>query len=93
MTNGQLQVVAILLTAMGVIFIPLIVVLYRGIVKWTRTEDKLDGLVDDVRTLVKDKDETHKEIISQMTEDRKATNARLRWLEENIWKSNAPRTR
>ena len=85
MTQGQLQVVAILLSAMGIIFIPMIIVLYRGIVKWTRTEDKLDELVKDVGKLIIDKDQTHKEMLQQMTDDRQATDRRLRWLEENIW--------
>ena len=78
----------IILTVIGVLFIPIIVMLYRGIVKWTRTEDKLDELVKDMATLIKDKDQTHREILQQMTDDRRATDRRLRWLEENIWKGS-----
>ena len=83
------QVLGVILSALAVVFIPLMVMLYRGIVKWTRTEDKLDHLIDDVKTLITDKDQTHKEMLQQMTDDRRATDRRLRWLEENIWTRNA----
>jgi len=76
----------IMLTVIGVFFIPIIVMLYRGIVKWTRTEDKLDELVRDVQQLVKDKDSTHAAMIQTMSDDRRATDRRLRWLEEHLWK-------
>jgi len=75
-----------MLTVIGVFFIPIIVMLYRGIVKWTRTEDKLDELVRDVQQLVKDKDSTHAAMIQTMSDDRRATDRRLRWLEEHLWK-------
>lgn len=77
---------ALILSAIGIIFIPLLVVLIRGIVKWTRVEDKLDELVKDMGQLIRDKDETHNAIIKQMGDDRRATDKRLRWLEENVWK-------
>lgn len=76
----------LLILVISGIFIPMIVVLYRGIVKWTRTEDKLDQLIIEVEKLVKDKDETHKQILTQMSNERAATDRRLRWLEENVWK-------
>ncbi len=80
------QTFQIILTLIGVLFIPIIVMLYRGIVKWTRTEDKLDELVRDVQQLVKDKDATHSAMIQTMSDDRRATDRRLRWLEEHLWK-------
>lgn len=76
----------LLILVISGVFIPMVIVLYRGIVKWTRTEDKLDQLILEVEKLVKDKDETHKQMLSQMTNDRAATDRRLRWLEENVWK-------
>lgn len=66
----------------AVLLIPLIVMLARGMVRWVRTEDKLNELVEDVRKLVDDKDRTHREISEQMRFDRDATNKRLRYLEE-----------
>lgn len=86
MTTGQLQIIAVILSAMGIIFIPVVIMLYRGIVKWTRTEDKLDELVSDMKQLILDKDKTHSDMLKQMTDDRRATDRRLRWLEENIWR-------
>lgn len=77
---------ALILSALGIIFIPLLIVLIRGIVKWTRVEDKLDELVRDMGQLIKDKDETHNAMLQQMGDDRSATDRRLRWLEENVWK-------
>jgi hypothetical protein len=83
------QILGIILSALAVIFTPVMVMLYRGIVKWTRTEDKLDHLIEDVDTLIKDKERTHQAMLQQMTDDRRATDRRLRWLEENIWTRNA----
>ena len=89
MTNGQQQLLAIILTALGVIFIPLCIALIRGIVKWTRVEDKLNVLVDDMKQLVEAKDKTHAEMIRTMADDRAANDRRLRWLEEHYWKGRA----
>lgn len=75
-----------MISALAVIFIPLLIALIRGIVKWTRVEDKLDELVKDMSQLIKDKDATHEAMLRQMTDDRSATDRRLRWLEENLWK-------
>lgn len=86
MSTAQLQTIGIIISFCAVFLIPTLLLLYRGIVKWTRTEDKLDHLIEDVGKLVKDKDETHSAIIKQMTDDRKATDTRLRWLEENLWR-------
>lgn len=81
--DQRFSLLVVLITA---VFVPMIVVLYRGIVKWTRTEDKLDQLIKDVEKLVKDKDETHDAMLKTMVNDRAATDRRLRWLEENLWK-------
>lgn len=81
--DQRFTLLVVLITA---VFLPMIALLYRGIVKWTRTEDKLDELIKDVNKLIIDKDKTHAEMLAQMTNDRAATDRRLRWLEENIWK-------
>jgi hypothetical protein len=58
----------------GVLLIPLIAIAFRGAIKWTRVESKLDSLLN-----------LHVQITDQMREDRKATNDRLTWLERNVW--------
>lgn len=72
----------VVLAVFSVLLIPLLAVLIRGAVKWTRTEDKLSVLVDDVRQLMTDKDKVHSEILEQMRMDRDATDRRLRYIEE-----------
>ena len=75
------EIITIALTVIGVLLIPLIVVAFRGLVRWIRTESKLDKLVDDVRELVTDQEKVHREMIDQMKYDRDATNTRLQYLE------------
>jgi len=74
--------VVAILTVFSVLLTPILVILIRGAVKWTRTEDKLGMLVDDVRQLVADKDKVHAEILEQMRLDRDNTDRRLRFIEE-----------
>lgn len=66
--------------------IPGTVALIRGAMKWTRVEIQLQQLVGRIEQLVRDKDETHREMVSQMSEDRKATHQRLVWLERYVWR-------
>jgi len=72
----------VLLSVLSVLIIPALVILVRGAVKWTRTEDKLSTLVDDVRELVEQKDKVHAAMLEQMRVDRDATDKRLRFIEE-----------
>lgn len=74
--------VGIGLSSLAVIFIPILIVLIRGAVKWTRTEDQLGTLVSKVEELVDAKDKVHTEILEQMRTDRAATDKRLRYIEE-----------
>lgn len=78
------QRLTLILATMGIIFIPLLGLLVRITIKWTRVEDAL-------KQLVADKDRVHREIIDQMREDRDATNKRLTWLEQNLWQRGRPR--
>lgn len=71
-----------LLAVVAVLFIPTIVILIRGAIKWTRTEDKLSTLIEDFREMMTDKDKMHGEILEQMRVDREATDRRLRFIEE-----------
>lgn len=79
-------------SVVGILLIPLIVLMFRIVVNATRLEDKVQNIADDLTELVKDKDKTHAEILTQMREDRQATNTRLRWLEENLWNKATTRT-
>lgn len=86
------------LSAVAMLLIPALVILIRGAIKWTHAEDKLGQLVEDVRKLVEDKEKAHSELamsmnkvhaelLEQMREDRRATDARLRFIEE-AWMRN-----
>jgi hypothetical protein len=74
----------VILSVIAVLIIPAIVILIRGAVKWTRTEDRLESLVTAVEKLVDDKDKVHAAMVDQMTKDRDATDRRLRYLEERL---------
>lgn len=78
-------ILTLIMTFIGVLLIPLLAVLWRGAVKWTRVETKLDNVIEDLKMIVEDKDKVHREMTDQMREDRKATNDRLTWLERNLW--------
>lgn len=83
--------IMITLTTATSLLIPAVIIMIRGAVKWTRTEDQLAHLVARVGDLVEDKDEVHREILEQMRLDREATNTRLRYLEE-FWMDRGRRT-
>lgn len=74
--------VTIALSVIGIIIIPTLILLVRGAVKWTRTEDRLSELVRDVGVLVDAKEKVHSEMYTQMRFDRDATDKRLRFIEE-----------
>ena len=84
------DIIGLILAIVSVLVVPLIVVLIRGAIKWTRVETKLDQAIARLDDIVRDKDETHRVMIQQMTDDRKATDQRLRWLEENVWRYLRP---
>ena len=63
-----------------------LVVLTRMTARWSRIEGDLKHLAEDMGELVRDKDKVHAEMLTQMREDRSATDRRLRWLEEHLWK-------
>lgn len=74
------------LTIFSVMLIPVLAILVRGAVKWTRTEDRLSELVKDVGELIESKERVHTAMLDQMGRDRQATDRRLRYLEE-FWMS------
>jgi hypothetical protein len=83
--------IIILLTVMSVLIIPALIILVRGAVKWTRTEDSLNSLMKSVEKLVEDKEKVHAAIITQMTADREATDRRFRFIEEFWMSAGQPR--
>jgi len=80
------EIVTLVLGVLTAFVIPLLTILIRITTKWTKVETKLDNLIEEVKSIVADKDKTHLEMYSQMREDRSVTDKRLRWLEENVWK-------
>lgn len=84
------EIATLVLSIVTLILIPLVVFLIRGAIKWTRVESKLDNVVSELREIVNDKDKVHLEIYAQMREDRAATDRRLRWLEEHLWRRPNP---
>lgn len=76
---------SIIISIVGVIVIPTVILAFRAAVRWKGIEDKLGQVVNDMREIVEDKNRVHSELVIQMREDRDATNRRLRWLEENLW--------
>lgn len=79
-------VISVCLSILAIIVIPLVVLLFRIVIKWTRTEDKINEIAADLKGMVVDQDKIHVELAAQMREDRSATDRRLRWLEKNLWK-------
>lgn len=80
------ELLSTVLGVLAVLIVPLLVLVVRSAVRWGHIEDRLANLADDMRALVIDKDKTHDMMFQQMREDRQATNRRLSWLEQNLWK-------
>lgn len=86
------EILSIILTGMGVLLIPLIIVLIRVTVRWTRTENTLATLVSQVKEHSDSCQQVHAEMFKQMRLDREATNQRLYYLEK-IWIEKGLRVR
>lgn len=84
---SEFEWISVLLSILTVIVLPILVLLVRITVRWTRTEDQLNNLIGDVKDLVEAKERVHNEMYRSMREDRVSTDKRLRWLEENLWNS------
>lgn len=80
------QRLALILSAIGIVFIPTLGFIIRATIKWTTVENKLGEIVADMKDIVETKDKTHAEMIRTMADDRRANDRRLRWLEEHYWK-------
>jgi hypothetical protein len=55
--------------------------------KWTHIEVDLQKLTRDFGEYIKGADDTHREIVAMVREDRKANNERLTWLERNMYRN------
>lgn len=64
----------LILAVISVIGLPMLAFVVRATIKWTRVEDQLANLINDIDKLVRD-----------MREDRRATNERLTWLERYLY--------
>lgn len=80
------QTATFTLSIFTLILLPTLGFALRGAIKWAKIESKVDRLIVDLRELVIDKDKVHMHMVEQMKADRDATNQRLRWLEEHLWK-------
>ena len=67
------------LTVMTIIGLPMLALIIRLTVRFTRMADRISDLVDD-------EEKAHQEMYRTMREDRLATDRRLRWLEESVWR-------
>lgn len=67
---------------MFTVFSAFVGILIRTVRRNTRSEDKIDSLVEAVQRLVQDKEKVHAAMLDQMRYDRDATDRRLRFMEE-----------
>lgn len=82
---SEFQILTLAITILALLIAPMLGLLIKLTIKWTRVEVKVAELVDDMKTVINAKEKVHTEMYSQMKEDRAATDKRLRWLEENVW--------
>lgn len=61
--------------------------LMRGIRAWSAIDRKLTVIEASVTNHIVISDRTHTAISETLTQDRAATDERLRWLERNLWNS------
>lgn len=80
------ELIALAMTFLGIVLIPLLGLVIRVVIKMTRAEDKLNAVAESMKKLVEDKDKVHSEMLAQMRDDRKASDERLRYLERYVWR-------
>lgn len=88
MIRVSYQVLSIVVTVVVFMVIPLVGTIIRNAMRWQKIESKVDEIVNDLKSIVSDKDKVHTEMLAQIRDDRKATDRRLRWLEEHLWKGS-----
>ena len=62
----------------------LLAVLFRGIRAWSSIDRKLTIIETTMTNHVTNSDATHRAISESLTQDRRATDERLRWLERHL---------
>lgn len=67
-----------LLTLLFAVLSAALGLLVRAAVRWTKVEDRLADMTQDLTRHIEQSDQVHRE-------DRAATNARLTYLERNVW--------
>jgi hypothetical protein len=87
MSRGEL--LAIIISVLSVLILPALALLVRITIKWQRVEDRLTEITGDLTQIVKDKSDAHKALFDLIRSQTKATDERIRWLEQNFW--NRPR--
>ena len=85
-----IEIITLCIGTTSAIVIPMLIWIVKITSKWTRLEATLAQVMEDLDKIVKDKDKTHEAMLQQMTDDRGATNLRLRWLEEHLWRTRRP---
>jgi hypothetical protein len=94
------DILTLIVSVIGAIGLPIMILLLRGLFQWTRTwtktEEKLSAVAKDLAELMAQKDSVHAALYDQMRVDREATDRRLRFIEEWFMRgggTNAQRVR
>lgn len=83
--------ITVALGLLSVLIIPTLVLVIRLVVRLTMRDEQIGRLADDVRKLAAGEERVHAEMYRTMREDRAATDRRLRWLEEHLWRTGGGR--
>ena len=83
--------ISVALGLLSVLIIPTLVLVIRLVVRLTMRDEQIGRLAEDVRKLAEGEERVHSEMYRTMREDRAATDRRLRWLEEHLWRTGGAR--
>lgn len=86
MTLSTYEWIGLFFSVISIIVIPCGLYLIRSMLHWAQLESKIDAAINDIKDLVLSKDQVHETLWNEIRTDRAATNQRLRWLEEHLWK-------
>jgi uncharacterized protein YlxW (UPF0749 family) len=91
-----LAVAGLILTGLGLgftVMTAMLAVLVRLVVRFTRVEDRQTELMADVRQLVEDKDEAHRQLAATLEATASKLDSRQQLLEDRIWRQRTERGR
>jgi len=80
------ELISLVIGTVTAIVMPLTLLIVRSAVKWAKLESRVEEVIADVKELIGQKDKFHAALVDQMKSDREATDRRLRWLEEHLWR-------